>query len=132
MKSSNSSDTSFSCNSNVYFYLTPETEDPETLEYAEKGAVSIPYKVITNRFYDSGILAIAEDGKTATITCEPGQLVGYNDCVFVATTTGADVLPLVFDITKNGAKMAVTSTMFGVSSSGGWYTLFTPTEFDAL
>ena len=80
----------------------------------------------------TGILAIAEDGKTATITCEPGQLVGYNDCVFVATTTGADVLPLVFDITKNGAKMAVTSTMFGVSSSGGWYTLFTPTEFDAL
>jgi len=54
------SDTSFSCNSNVYFYLTPETEDPETLEYAEKGAVSIPYKVITNRFYDSGILAIAD------------------------------------------------------------------------
>lgn len=80
----------------------------------------------------TGILAIAEDGKTATITCEPGQLIGYNDCVFVATTTGADVLPLVFDITKNGAKMAVTSTMFGVSSSGGWYTLFTPTEFDAL
>lgn len=80
----------------------------------------------------TGILAIAEDGKTATITCEPGQLVGYNDCVFVATTTGADVLPLVFDITKNGAKMAVTSTMFGVSSSSGWYTLFTPTEFDAL
>lgn len=80
----------------------------------------------------TGILAIAEDGKTATITCEPGQLVGYNDCVFVATTTGADVLPLVFDITKNGAKIAVASTMFGVSSSGGWYTLFTPTEFDAL
>lgn len=80
----------------------------------------------------TGILAIAEDGKTATITCEPGQMVGYNDCVFVATTTGADVLPLVFDITKNGAKMAVTSTMFGVSDSGGWYTLFTPTEFDAL
>lgn len=80
----------------------------------------------------TGILAIAEDGKTATITCEPGQMVGYNDCVFVATTTGADVLPLVFDITKNGAKMAVTSTMFGVSSSGGWYTLFTPTEWDAL
>lgn len=80
----------------------------------------------------TGILAIAEDGKTATITCEPGQMVGYNDCVFVATTTGADVLPLVFDITKNGAKIAVTSTMFGVSSSGGWYTLFTPTEWDAL
>lgn len=80
----------------------------------------------------TGILAIAEDGKTATITCEPGQMVGYNDCVFVATTTGADVLPLVFDITKNGAKIAVASTMFGVSSSGGWYTLFTPTEFDAL
>lgn len=80
----------------------------------------------------TGILAIAEDGKTATITCEAGQMVGYNDCVFVATTTGADVLPLVFDITKNGAKMAITSTMFGVSSSGGWYTLFTPTEWDAL
>ncbi len=80
----------------------------------------------------TGILAIAEDGKIATITCEPGQMVGYNDCVFVATTTGADVLPLVFDITKNGAKMAVTSTMFGVSSAGGWYTLFTPTEWDAL
>ena len=80
----------------------------------------------------TGILAIAEDGKTATITCEPGQLIGYQDCVFVATTTGADVLPLVFDITKNGAKIAVTSTMFGVSSSGGWYTLFTPTEWDAL
>ena len=80
----------------------------------------------------TGILAIAEDGKTATITCEPGQLIGYQDCVFVATTTGADVLPLVFDITKNGAKIAVTSTMFGVSSPGGWYTLFTPTEWDAL
>mgnify|MGYP003543352173 CR=1 FL=1 len=52
--------TSFSCNSEVYFYLTPETEDSETLEYAEKNAISIPYKVITNRFYDSGILAIAD------------------------------------------------------------------------
>lgn len=52
--------TNFSCNSNVYFYLTPETEDPETEKYAENNAVSIPYKVITNRFYDSGILAIAD------------------------------------------------------------------------
>ena len=52
--------TAFSCNSEVYFYLTPETEDSETIEYAEKNAISIPYKVITNRFYDSGILAIAD------------------------------------------------------------------------
>jgi hypothetical protein len=79
-----------------------------------------------------GVLAIAEDGKTATITCEPGQLVGYNDAMFVATTTGADLLPIVFELTKNGAKMAVTSTLFGVLSSGGWFSLFQPTEWDAL
>lgn len=79
-----------------------------------------------------GVLAIAEDGKTATITCEPGQLVGYNDAMFVATTTGADLVPIVFELTKNGAKMAVTSTLFGVLSSGGWYSLFQPTEWDAL
>lgn len=52
--------TSFSCNSNVSFYLTPETEDPETLEYAKNNAVLIPYKVITNRFYDSGVLALID------------------------------------------------------------------------
>jgi len=53
-------DTSFSCNSNVYFFLTPETEDSETLEFAEKNSIAIPYKVITNRFWDSGVLALID------------------------------------------------------------------------
>lgn len=56
----NPSNTNFSCNSNVYFFLTPETEDAETLEYAEKNAISIPYQVITNRFWDSGVLALID------------------------------------------------------------------------
>lgn len=81
----------------------------------------------------TGILAIAEDGKTATITCESGQEIGYNDCVFVATTTGEDLVPIVFELTQNGAKMSVTSALFGVLSlSQGWYTLYPPTEWDAL
>ena len=52
--------TNFSCNSNVYFFLTPETEDEDTLRYAEENALSIPYKVITNRFWDSGVLALVD------------------------------------------------------------------------
>ena len=81
----------------------------------------------------TGILAIAEDGKTATITCESGQEIGYKDCVFVATTTGEDIVPIVFELTQNGAKMSVTSALFGVLSlSQGWYTLYPPTEWDAL
>lgn len=54
------SDTSFSCNSHVYFYLTPEIEDEETLKYAKEKAISIPYKVITDRFYNAGILALID------------------------------------------------------------------------
>ncbi len=52
--------TNFSCNSNVYFFLTPETEDEDTLKYAEENALAIPYKVITNRFWDSGVLALVD------------------------------------------------------------------------
>ena len=81
----------------------------------------------------TGILAIAEDGKTATITCESGQEIGYNDCVFVATTTGEDLVPIVFELTQNGAKISITSALFGVLSlSQGWYTLYPPTVWDAL
>ena len=81
----------------------------------------------------TGILAIAEDGKTATITCESGQEIGYNDCVFVATTTGEDFPPMVFELTQNGAKISITSALFGVLSlSQGWYTLYPPTVWDAL
>lgn len=78
-----------------------------------------------------GVLEIAEDGKTATITCATNQLVGYDDCIFICTETGAENLPYVINITKNGAKLSIP-TLFGVSSAAGWYTLFPPTEFDAL
>lgn len=79
-----------------------------------------------------GVLEIAEDGKTATITCDINQTIGYKDCIFICTETGAENLPYVLNITKNGAKISIP-TLFGVlSPAQGWYTLFTPTEFDAL
>lgn len=79
-----------------------------------------------------GILSIAEDGKTATITCWDDQLIGYDDAaVFGGSSDGADSVPLVLYLVKNGAKLQIP-TYFGVRDSGGWWSAFPPTEFDAL
>lgn len=80
-----------------------------------------------------GILTIAEDGKTATIECwsDPIQYIGYQDVFWSASTDGADSVPFVINITNNGAKLNV-GTFFGARVAGGWYSVFPPTEFDAL
>lgn len=80
-----------------------------------------------------GILTIAEDGKTATIECwsDPVQYIGYQDVFWSASTDGGDSVPFIINITNNGAKLNV-GTFFGARVAGGWYSVFPPTEFDAL
>lgn len=80
-----------------------------------------------------GILSIAEDGKTATIECwsAPVQYIGYNDVFWSASSDGADSVPFVINLEKNGAKLVIP-TYFGARASDGWWSAFPPTEFDAL
>lgn len=79
-----------------------------------------------------GILEIAEDGKTATITCWDNQLIGYNaGAIFFASPDGASSTPFVINIVKNGAKLQIP-TYFGIYEGDGWWSAFPPTEFDAL
>ena len=79
-----------------------------------------------------GILTIAEDGKTATIECWDGQLIGYDDAAaFGASSDGSDSVPLVLNVVNNGAKLQI-QTIFGVRDPGGWWSAFYPVEFDAL
>lgn len=80
-----------------------------------------------------GILTIAEDGKTATIECwsAPVQYIGYNDVFWSASSDGADSVPFVINLEKNGAKLVIP-TYFGARASDGWWSAFPPTEFDAL
>lgn len=69
-----------------------------------------------------GELVVAEDGSSATITCQLGQPMGYDDAMFYNPFGGATI-----DFTLTEATMACT-TGFGVytESQGGWYTVFNP------
>lgn len=78
-----------------------------------------------------GIMNISEDGQTATITCWDGQLMGYKDATFTATTDGSDRIPLVLNIIDGGDKLQINN-IFGVVDSTGWWSAYPPTEFDLV
>lgn len=68
----------------------------------------------------AGELAVAEDGNSATITCQPNQAVGYQDCVF-ANPFGGETIS--FTLTE---ATFTCETGYGVGTSEGWYTAFNP------
>lgn len=84
-----------------------------------------------------GILDIAEDGESATITCWDNQLMGYGtkdngvevSCAFAASTDSYDRVPLIFYINNGGENMRVQS-FFGIcDSEGDWWSAYPATEF---
>lgn len=68
----------------------------------------------------AGELAVAEDGNSATITCQPNQAVGYQDGVF-ANPFGGETIS--FTLTE---ATFTCETGYGVGTSEGWYTAFNP------
>lgn len=71
----------------------------------------------------TGELTVAPDNSYATITCKPGQAMGYNDCVFVNIED--ESLPIVFTLTET---TLTCETGYGVYSAnqGGYYGAFAP------
>lgn len=84
--------------------------------FAQNGFVAnLGYNIL------QGELSVAEDGNSATITCETGQNIGYQDCVFVNPFEQGS--PIVFTITKESI---TCETGYAVQSEAGYYTAFTP------
>lgn len=71
----------------------------------------------------TGELTVAPDNSYATITCKPGQAMGYGDCVFVNIED--ESLPIVFTLTET---TLTCETGYGVytASQGGYYGAFGP------
>ena len=78
-----------------------------------------------------GILNIADEGRTATITCWDGQLMGYKDAAFGASSDWADSVPLVLYLENDGDNIQIR-TFFGIRDSEGWWSAFPPTKFEAV
>lgn len=74
----------------------------------------------------TGELVVAEDGNSATITCQPGQAIGYQDFVF-ANPFGGETIS--FTLT---AETLTCETGYGVGASAGWYTAFNPFTLNAV
>lgn len=67
-----------------------------------------------------GELAAAEDGQSATLTCQAGQSMGYNNAIFI--TPNDLESPIVFTITET---TITCETGYGVYE-GGFYSAFYP------
>ena len=76
---------------------------------------SIGYNIL------QGTLVTATDGKSATLTCATGQLMGYSDVMFVNPSDAS--LPIVFTITEDKISC---DTGYGLytASQGGYYSAF--------
>ncbi|MBR2035849.1 MAG: hypothetical protein IKL03_04950 [Bacteroidaceae bacterium] len=72
-----------------------------------------------------GVLTVSEDGSSATITCSPGQAVGYNDVVFYGydMETG-NILDIVIEIYNYGQSAALKN--WTGTYSGGWWSMISP------
>lgn len=69
----------------------------------------------------AGELVVAADGKSATITCQLGQEIGYNDCKFYNPFGGTTI---DFSLTESTLEC---TTGYGVcNAEGQWYTAFNP------
>lgn len=72
-----------------------------------------------------GVLAVSEDGSSATITCSPGQAIGYQDVVFYGydMETG-NILDIVIEIYNYGQSAALKN--WTGTYSGGWWSMISP------
>lgn len=115
------------------FNFTLQTTESDTVWVQNLDPYFAGYGYVASVGYNllGGILTIAEDGKTATIECWDGQFFGYQDTYWSASTNGSDSVPFIIDIVNNGANLQI-GTFFGVRVAGGWYSVFPPTQFDAL
>lgn len=115
------------------FSFTLQTTESDTVWVQNLDPYFAGYGYVASVGYNllGGILTIAEDGKTATIECWDGQFFGYQDTYWSASTNGGDSVPFIIDIVNNGANLQI-GTFFGVRVAGGWYSVFPPTQFDAL
>ena len=115
------------------FSFTLQTTESDTVWVCDLDPYFGGYGYVASVGYNilGGILTIAEDGKTATIECWDGQFFGYQDTYWSASTNGGDSVPFIIDIVNNGANLQI-GTFFGVRVAGGWYSVFPPTQFDAL
>ena len=69
----------------------------------------------------AGELVVAADGKSATITCQLAQAIGYNDFMFYNPFGGTSI-----DFALTDMALECT-TGYGVcNAEGQWYTAFTP------
>lgn len=70
-----------------------------------------------------GMLVTSGDGKSATLTCEGGQPIGYKDVVFINPYDASQ--PIVFSITEN---TITCETGYGAytESQGGFYSAYGP------
>lgn len=69
----------------------------------------------------AGELVVAADGKSATITCQLAQAIGYNDCMFYNPFGGTSI---DFALTEMALEC---TTGYGVcNAEGQWYTAFNP------
>ena len=68
-----------------------------------------------------GTIELAGDVGTATITCQPGQAMGYSDCAFVNAEDQSK--PIVFSVTENTLS-CVTGYGVYTAGQGGYYTVF--------
>lgn len=68
----------------------------------------------------AGELVVAEDGYSASITCQLNQSIGYSDAVFTNPFGGATI-----DFTLTESTL-ICKTGYGVVASGGWYSAFNP------
>lgn len=67
-----------------------------------------------------GELVVAEDGNSASITCQLDQSIGYSDAVFTNPFGGATI---EFTLTE---ETLTCETGYGVVASRGWYSAFNP------
>lgn len=74
----------------------------------------------------TGELVVAEDGNSATITCQLDQAIGYSDAVFTNPFGGETIS---FTLT---AETLICETGYGVGGSAGWYSAFYPFTLNAV
>lgn len=97
--------------------------DGNTMQIHDLDPYFAGYGYVADAGYNilQGELTIAEDGQSATLTCETNQGIGYTDCVF--TNPFESGAPIVFTITK---EIITCESGYAVGTSEGYYTAFSP------
>lgn len=110
---SEENDTAYICNLDPYFAVNGLT--------AENGFN-----------YIAGVLAISEDGSSATITCEAGQPMNYSDCAFYGFDAEGNLVtaPIVFNISVYGTVASIDNGYAVYASDGYWSAFPTTLTFE--